>query len=159
MKNQHALNTQHEIFQKFIDLLPWIKVIDASSFQLLGSFILDDGILNMLSTGLDNVKILFKQLPLLDIHTALRVLRCSTASQRFQYLLRTCSSSLQSGKLSEIDEFYRQTLEDKTGNKITADIWIQASLLLSAFRVRHQEIGGSRTSCVLLLNLPVAGLV
>lgn len=113
-------DAQLEMVQKLNSILPGIKVLDSSSFQLLGSPILDDGILDMLDTNLERVKTLCKRLPLLDIHPALRVLRCSTSSPRFQYLLRTSPTFFQPEKLAEIDENCRQTLEAITNKTFPA---------------------------------------
>lgn len=73
-----------------------------------------------------------ERLLLIDIHPALRILRCSLSSPKFQYLLRTSRTFLQTNQLAEIDEFYRQTLEALTNNKINDTSWTQASLPLSA---------------------------
>lgn len=113
------------------DLLPGIKVIDSANFKLLGSPILEDGLEEALSSGLDSVKTLCTRLPLLDIHPALRLLRCSLSSPRFQYLLRTSPAFLHEERLSEIDDFYRSTLESITNNKISDSSWKQATLPMS----------------------------
>lgn len=123
---------QTEMMQKLNRLLPGIKVIDAASFQLLGAPILEESLAEMLSTGLDNVKTLCKRLTLLDIHPALRVLRCSLSSPRFQYLLRASPTFIRISQLNEIDEFYKRTLEAITNNKLSDTSWTQASLPLSA---------------------------
>lgn len=119
-----------EMLRKLNTLLPGIKLIDISSFQLLGAPILDEGVSAILSAGLDTVKTMCKRLTLLDIHPALRVLRSSISSPRFQYILRTSPTFIQMDRLCEIDEFYRRTLEAVTNNKLNDKSWTQASLPL-----------------------------
>lgn len=116
-----------EMMKKLDALLPGIKLLDASTFQLLGA----DGVSEMLSEGLDKLKILCKRLPLLDVHPALRVMRSSLSSPRFQYILRTSPAFFAIDRLNEIDEFYRHTIETITNNKLTDRSWSQASIPLS----------------------------
>lgn len=113
-------------------LLPGIKLVDTSSFQLLGAPIVDDAISDMLINGLEVTKTMCKRLTLIDIHPALRILRCSLSSPRFQYLLRTSPTFLRMNQLAEIDNFYRHTLEAINNNKISDTSWTQASLPLHA---------------------------
>ena len=120
-----------EMLRKLNSLLPGIKELDMSSFQLLGAPIMDDGVSEILSSGLDTVKTMCKRLTSLDVHPALRVLRSSLSSARFQYLLRTSPTFLQTEQLILMDDFYRQTLEAITNNKIHDTSWTQASLPLS----------------------------
>ena len=89
---------------------------------------MEEDISDALSKVLDTVKILCKRLPLLDMHPALRLLRSSLSSPRFQYLLRTSPTFSHVTELTEIDEFYRHTLEEITNNKIDDTSWIQGSL-------------------------------
>lgn len=117
--------------QKLNLVLPGVKVIDSESFQLLGAPILEDSLSEMLTAGLNKVRTLCEGLTRLDIHPALRVLRCSTSSPKFQHLLRTSPTFIRSSLLSEIDDFYRQTLVAITNNKISDVSWNQASLPLS----------------------------
>lgn len=72
---------KEEMLEKLNDLLPGIKVLDDSSFKLLGAPILDDGIIDSMSKGLETVKVMCKRLPLLDIHPAMRILRSSLSSE------------------------------------------------------------------------------
>ena len=113
------------------NLLPGIKVLDDSSFKLLGAPILEEGVDESLSKVLDSVKTLCKRLLKLDFHPSLRLLRSSLASPRFQYLLRMTPTFAHTAKLSEIDEFYRHTLESISNNKLSDTSWIQATLPMS----------------------------
>ncbi len=128
----YFINAPPEAKENMLDelnqLLPGIKVLDNSSFRLLGAPILEEGISESLSKGLDTVKTLCKRLPLLDIHPALTLLRSSLSSPRFQYLLRTAPTFSHVAELTEIDEFYRHTLEEITNNKLSDNSWIQGSL-------------------------------
>lgn len=121
-----------EMLHKLNQLLPGIKVIDASSFQLLGAPILEESLSEMLTTSLNCVEIMCNRLTLLDIHPALRVLRCSLSAPRFQYLLRASPAFIRMDQLVLIDEFYKRTLEAITNNKFNDTSWTQASLPLSA---------------------------
>ena len=123
---------QAEMMRKLNQILPGIKVIDASSFQLLGAPILDDYLTEMLSDSLEKVKTICERLALMDIHPALRVLRCSTSSPKFLHFLRTSPTFLQNNVLIEIDNFYRRTLEKITNNKLNDRSWTQASLPLAS---------------------------
>lgn len=131
----YFINTQPEAKEKMLselnNLLPGIKVLDDSSFKLLGAPILEAGIDDSLAKGLESVRTLGKRLPMLDIHPSLRLLRSSLASPRFQYLLRTTSTFTHAEKLSDIDEYYRHTLETITNNKFSDSSWIQATLPMS----------------------------
>lgn len=127
-----SAEAQSEMLQKLNRILPGIKVIDASSFQLLGAPILSDSLPVMLTESLNKVKTLCGRLVRLDIHPALRILRCSASSPRFQHLLRTSPTFIRRDQLNEIDDFYRQTLEAITNNKLDETSWKQASLPMSA---------------------------
>lgn len=124
-------DAKDEMMEHLNSLLPGIKLIDDSSFQLLGASISVDVLSASLSAGLDTVKTICKRLTLMDIHPALRLLRCPLSSPKFQYLLRTSPTFSYMDKLSEIDEFYRRTLETITNNKISDTSWTQASLPLA----------------------------
>lgn len=123
---------RNEMLGKLNLLLPGIKLIDAASFQLLGAPILSDALAEMLTDSLSGLKTMCKRVTQIDIHPALRIMRCSMSSPRFQHLLRTSPTFLQSDKLAEIDNFYKSTLEAITNNKINDTSWTQASLPLSA---------------------------
>lgn len=75
--------------------------------KLLGTPILEKGSSDMLFTSLNKVSTICDRLTKLDIHPALRVLRCSTSSPKFQYLLRTSLAFLWRDRL--LDRFYRRT--------------------------------------------------
>lgn len=68
----------------------------------------------------------------MDIHPALRVLRCSTSSPKFLHFLRTSPTFIQDNLLIEIDKFYRHTFENITNNKLNDRSWTQGSLPLSS---------------------------
>lgn len=123
---------QNEMTDKLNQLLPGIKRIDATSFQMLGAPVLNEAMSEMLSAGFESVKTMCKRLALIDTHPALVVLRCSLSSPRFQYVLRTSPTFLLPNQLEEIDKSYRQTLEVITNNKISDSSWTQASLPLHA---------------------------
>jgi hypothetical protein len=131
----YFINTPPEAKENMLSelnvLLPGIKVLDDSSFKLLGAPIFEAGLDESLSKVLESVKTLCKRLPKLDIHPSLRLLRSSLASPRFQYLLRTTPTFSHTEKLSEIDEYYRLTLETITNNKLSDTSWIQATLPMS----------------------------
>lgn len=119
------------MLEELNQLLPGIKLIEASSFKLLGAPVLAEGLNGSLSSGLDSVKTMCARLPSLDIHPALRILRCSLSSPRFVYVLRTSPAFLLENLLTEIDMFYRKTLETVTNNKISNTSWRQATLLMA----------------------------
>lgn len=120
-----------ETLDKLNHLLPGIRVLDDSSFDLLGSPITAEGIPASLTTTLDTVKTICKRLTSMDVHPALRLLRCSLSSPRFQHLLRSSPTFTHMHQLAEIDNFYRLTLETITNNELSERSWTQASLPLA----------------------------
>src|ERR1700761_1216352 len=75
-------------------LLPGIRIVDESSFELLGAPIFELGLQRMLSSKMESVKLLSDRLKLLDVHQALCMFKSSLSAPRFNYLLRTCKTFL-----------------------------------------------------------------
>src|ERR1700761_631738 len=112
-------------------LLPGIRIVDESSFELLGAPIFELGLQRMLSSKMESVKLLSDRLKLLDVHQALCMFKSSLSAPRFNYLLRTCKTFLTPDLLKDVDEMFRSTLEIITNTKLNVISWRQASFPLS----------------------------
>lgn len=122
---------QQEMFSQLNELLPGIKLVDESTFELLGAPILEAGLSRVMNSHLEVTKLFCNRLSKLDIHPALCIFRGSLSSHKFQYLLRTSPAFKVPHILSEIDAFFHSTLEAVTNNKIDETSWKQACLPLS----------------------------
>lgn len=120
-----------EMYSEISNLLPGIRIVDESSFELLGAPIFDLGLHRMLSAKIENVDLLASRLNLLDVHSALCIFKSSLSTPRFNYLLRTCKSFMVPNLLDNVDEMFRSTLEIITNTKLNVISWRQASLPLS----------------------------
>lgn len=72
-----------------------------------------------------------ERLKLINTHPALCLFRYCMSSPKFIYLLRTCPSFKFKNLLKEIDELFRQTLENICNIKMSPKVWRQASLPFS----------------------------
>lgn len=94
---------------KISKLLPGIRKLDDSSFELLGAPILRAGLVRMLTSKIKSVKILCSRLRVLDVHQALCLFRYSLSSPRFIHLLRTSRTFEMKDILQDADELFGVT--------------------------------------------------
>lgn len=129
---QNATQSEEDnMYSAISDLLPGIRKMNDTTFELLGAPILRTGLVRMLAMKIESVKILCNRLKVLDVHQALCLFRHSLSSPRFIHLLRTCRSFELENLLKEGDELFRTTLESIANTKINDEQWIQASLPMS----------------------------
>jgi len=119
------------MYKEISKLLPGIRKVDKSTFELLGTPIFEDGLKRMLSSKIESVELLLKRVKLLDVHPALCIFKSSLSAPRFNYLLRTAKTFLNPNLLETVDEMFRSTLEIITNTKLEVIQWKQASLPLS----------------------------
>ena len=120
-----------EMYREISSLLPGIRKMNKSSFELLGAPIFEDGVRGMFSKKVECVEVLSKRLQLLDVHPALCIFKSSLSAPRFNYLLRTSKSFLVPEVLDRVDELFRSSLEAITNTRLDLVSWKQASLPLS----------------------------
>ena len=126
-----SIEEEDEMYREISNLLPGIRKVDKSSFELLGAPIFDEGVHSLFSAKIDCVELLSKRLKLLDVHPALCIFKSSVSAPRFNYLLRTCKSFLAPDLLDRVDELFRSTVESITNARLDVMSWKQASLPLS----------------------------
>jgi len=112
-------------------LLPGIKKVDESSLEILGSPIFESGLDRMFLSKVETIKLMCDRLKLLDVHPALCIFRKSLGSCRFNYLLRSSKAFLLRGRLKDVDEIFRSTLETITNVRMSEFSWDQATLPLA----------------------------
>lgn len=66
-----------KMYEEISKLLPGIRKIDNSTFELLGAPIFEKGLQRILSSKLESVELLSNRLKLLELHTALCIFKSS----------------------------------------------------------------------------------
>lgn len=126
----NATKDQEEVMFKAIsEQLPGIRLMN--EIDLLGSPIHNSLIPKFIQKKKETVKSMCERLKLLNIHPALCLFRYCMSSPKFIYLLRTCPTFTFRNLLSEVDEFFRLTLEKISNIKMNTKVWRQASLPFS----------------------------
>lgn len=109
------------MYEEISKLLPGIRKLDKSTFELLGAPIVDEGLERLMSSKIESIKLLTNRLKLLDVHPALCIFKKSVSVSTF----------LIPSLLEEVNEMFRSTLEIISNTKINVISWSQASLPLS----------------------------
>ncbi len=126
-----SFDEQDHLYAEISKLLPGIKKVDKSSFELLGASIFEEGLEKMFSSKTESVSLMCDRLKLMDVHPALCIFKKSLSTCRFSYLMRASRAYLLPDKLSEVDGIFRSTLEAITNVKLDDFSWDQATLPLS----------------------------
>lgn len=79
---------QDHMYAEISELLPGIKKVDESSFELLGASIFEEGLEKMFSSKIESISLMCDRLKLMDVPPALCVFKKSLSACRFSYLLR-----------------------------------------------------------------------
>ena len=80
-----SVDDESHMFSEISKLLPGIKKVDESSFELLGSPIFESGLEKMISSKVQSLISMCDRLQLLDVHPALCIFKSSLSHCRFSY--------------------------------------------------------------------------
>lgn len=98
-----SVDDETHMFSEISKLLPGIKKVDESTFELLGSSIFEAGLEKMISSKIESLSSMCNRLQLFDVHPALCIFKSSMSHCIFNYLLRTSKTFILSDTLKEVD--------------------------------------------------------